>query len=218
MKFTLGESPYPWEGRKLFCRLWRVARGRKRNKEVARVDMKNGVYGGCKDYNTLYIWRVFILFPFFFAFLRSFRSLFLFSLSSRFLRGNGLDVLVSYKVKINFLIQRLIESSRCVSHIGASGARSLFFFSIRFDSRNWSTSFVVQLDPNEQGGKKENNNRLTLCTGCRKLTKCKCGDIYIYIYFWLERYARFHYSLFDCFDQLPGDIGWNVGSGTAGLR
>lgn len=27
-------------------------RGRKENKEVARVDMKNGVYGGCKDYNT----------------------------------------------------------------------------------------------------------------------------------------------------------------------
>lgn len=56
-----------------------------------------------------------------------------FSISARLLRGNGLDVLVSYKVKINFLIQRLIESSRCVSHIGASGARSLFFFhQIRF--------------------------------------------------------------------------------------
>lgn len=112
-----------------------MARGRKRNKEVARVDMKNGVYGGCKDYNTRCTSGEFLssfLF-FFFAFLRSFRSLFLFSLSSRFLRGNGLDVLVSYKVKINFLIQRLIESSRCVSHIGASGARSLFFFhQIRF--------------------------------------------------------------------------------------
>lgn len=118
-----------------------MARGRKRNKEVARVDMKNGVYGGCKDYNTRCTSGEFLssfLFFFFFAFLRSFRSLFLFSLSSRFLRDfcavNGLDVLVSYKVKINFLIQRLIESSRCVSHIGASGARSLFFFfhQIRF--------------------------------------------------------------------------------------
>lgn len=116
-----------------------MARGRKRNKEVARVDMKNGVYGGCKDYNTRCTSGEFLSsFLFFFFCLSPLFSFFIFifavfSISARLLRGNGLDVLVSYKVKINFLIQRLIESSRCVSHIGASGARSLFFFhQIRF--------------------------------------------------------------------------------------
>lgn len=111
-----------------------MARGRKRNKEIARVDMKNGVYGGCKDYNTRCTSGEFLSsFLFFFFCLSPLFSFFIFifavfSISARLLRGNGLDVLVSYKVKINFLIQRLIESSRCVSHIGASGARSLFFF------------------------------------------------------------------------------------------
>lgn len=111
-----------------------MARRRKRNKEVARVDMKNGVYGGCKDYNTRCTSGEFLSsFLFFFFWLSPLFSFFIFifavfSISARLLLGNGLDVLVSYKVKINFLIQRLIESSRCVSHIGASGARSLFLF------------------------------------------------------------------------------------------
>lgn len=189
MKFTLGESPYPWEGRKLFCRLWRVARGRKRNKEVARVDMKNGVYGGCKDYNTLYIWRVFILFPFFFAFLRSFRSLFLFSLSSRFLRGNGLDVLVSYKVKINFLIQRLIESSRWVSHIGASGVRSLFFFpsdSILETDRPALSSSSIQTNK----GEKRKIIIDSLCALAVVSWQSASAGIYMYIYIFLVREIR----------------------------
>lgn len=43
-----------------------MARGRKRNKEVARVDMKNGVYGGCKDYNTSGEFLSSFLFFFFF--------------------------------------------------------------------------------------------------------------------------------------------------------
>lgn len=50
-EIQLGESPYPWEGNYFVaCDAW--PRGKKENKEVGcQVDMRNGVYGGCKDYN-----------------------------------------------------------------------------------------------------------------------------------------------------------------------
>ena len=216
MKFTLGESPYPWEGRKLFCRIWQRGRGGGRKiKRLPGLIWKTEFMAVVKittpvvHLPSFYPLSFFRLSPLFSSFIFILIAVF----SKRFLRDFCAG---TYKVKINFLIQRLIESfTSRIPHW-----RCLFFFF--FPSDLILETHRPALSSKRTRGEKRKIIIDSLCALAVVSWQSASAGIYIYIYMymyiWLERYARFHYSLFDCFDQLPGDIGWNVGSGTAGLR
>lgn len=182
MKFTLGESPYPWEGRKLFCRIWQRGRGGGRKiKRLPGLIWKTEFMAVVKittpvvHLPSFYPLSFFRLSPLFSSFIFILIAVF----SKRFLRDFCAG---TYKVKINFLIQRLIESftSRCVI------PHCSFFFFFFFPHQIRFSKLIDQLCRPARSKRTRGEKRKiiidSLCALAVVSWQSASAGIYIYVY------------------------------------